>query len=223
MILDKHPSQPGNTDWGGKKFIGYWHQPKHPDDPPYDDPEIQAFIDNLPHPQEYVDPEWDPIEREMVVRYLKLGTKFVGWMGSSRCRFGCELRNGSRCLTFDGSWVYPEGLAHYVEEHGVRVPQEFVDYIRSLPRALVVELRLHRDTVDDALAAYQLISDGASCTSKGVTCRSERGSMCARGNMFSYRCQDADEALRLTIDEENKRHAEVLVSLGAECSREWGW
>lgn len=33
---------------------------------------------------------------------------------------------GSKCLT-DGNWVWPEGLAHYIEAHEVRLPDEFVD------------------------------------------------------------------------------------------------
>jgi hypothetical protein len=32
---------------------------------------------------------------------------------------------GSRCLT-DGLWVWPEGLAHYVEHHDVYLPAEFL-------------------------------------------------------------------------------------------------
>jgi hypothetical protein len=32
---------------------------------------------------------------------------------------------------FDGVWIWPEGLAHYVERHSVRLPEEFVDHMRS--------------------------------------------------------------------------------------------
>ena len=39
---------------------------------------------------------------------------------------------GSWDLT-DGTWVWPEGLAHYIEAHGVILPEEFVD--RALSRA----------------------------------------------------------------------------------------
>ncbi|MFT5048691.1 MAG: hypothetical protein ACI8QZ_000078 [Chlamydiales bacterium] len=37
---------------------------------------------------------------------------------------------GSRCLT-DGEWVWPEGLAHYVEAHHVRLPDEFLGWMRT--------------------------------------------------------------------------------------------
>ena len=36
------------------------------------------------------------------------------------------------CLELtDGMWSWPEGLAHYVETHGVRLPDEFVAYAAS--------------------------------------------------------------------------------------------
>ena len=40
---------------------------------------------------------------------------------------------GSREYT-DGTFVWPEGLPHYVEHHQVRLPQEAIDHIRSAKR-----------------------------------------------------------------------------------------
>jgi hypothetical protein len=37
---------------------------------------------------------------------------------------------GSRDLT-DGVWVWPEGLAHYVEEHDVMLPDAFLHTMRA--------------------------------------------------------------------------------------------
>ena len=34
---------------------------------------------------------------------------------------------GSRDLT-DGVWVWPEGLAHYVRDHGVVLPTSFIEH-----------------------------------------------------------------------------------------------
>ncbi|HEY4241521.1 MAG TPA: hypothetical protein VGM88_16985 [Kofleriaceae bacterium] len=56
--------------------------------------------------------------------YLRSGTTFERYPAASPCRFGCG-RVGRRDLT-DGAFVWPEGLAHYVEEHGVRLPPWFV-------------------------------------------------------------------------------------------------
>jgi len=37
---------------------------------------------------------------------------------------------GTRCLT-DGRWVWPEGLAHYIEVHHVRLPEEYVEVMKQ--------------------------------------------------------------------------------------------
>ena len=67
---------------------------------------------------------WDPVLKDKVVAYLKAGREHESWCGYSACRL-CGASNGSRCLT-DGQWAWPEGLAHYVEEHSVGLPAEFV-------------------------------------------------------------------------------------------------
>ena len=48
---------------------------------------------------------------------------------SDDCRF-CNEFNGTGELT-DGTYVWPEGLAHYVTEHNVRLPEGFVSHARS--------------------------------------------------------------------------------------------
>ncbi len=78
-----------------------------------------------PDPRDLVDPDWCLDYRARIVRYLRSGNPLVQWRGMSNCRFGCGS-NGSRCLT-DNEWVWPEGLAHYVEVHLVRLPAEFVE------------------------------------------------------------------------------------------------
>jgi len=49
-------------------------------------------------------------------------------MGYSFCRFNCDAPPpllGDSDFT-DGEWVWPAGLAHYVEAHSVMLPDEFV-------------------------------------------------------------------------------------------------
>lgn len=55
-------------------------------------------------------------------------------MGSSRCRI-CSCLNGCRDLT-DGYYLWPEGLAHYVLDHSVRLPTEFLKHIDQRVEAL---------------------------------------------------------------------------------------
>jgi hypothetical protein len=61
--------------------------------------------------------------------YVLGGTYTVAAMGRSKCRL-CGKPNGSGEFT-DGTYAWPEGLAHYVYDHSVRLPQEFMDHARA--------------------------------------------------------------------------------------------
>jgi hypothetical protein len=87
----------------------------------------------LPNPATLVWAGWDPAERAGVVAYLRAGQEWIQFHGWSYCRFECGIAPsalGDRDLT-DGVWVWPEGLPHYVEAHSVRLPDEFIDHMRS--------------------------------------------------------------------------------------------
>ena len=157
MIIDHHPAfGPGNdrtisTKAGVRKVkdlrgIGYWKSPEEP---------------FLPDPHAFVDPSWDANERATVIAYLRAGEVAVEWCGSSMCRFDCgvdpsspavvELKTavpdadiarltrvvfarevmGSHDMT-DGTFIWPEGFAHYLEVHAVRPPAEFVNHVLKL-------------------------------------------------------------------------------------------
>ena len=105
-------------------LIGYWHDEDG---------------DGYSHPQPLVDPTWEITRRPQIVQYLKSGHAFRGGGGLDYCRCGCmqeipdlsgnwyrsRLFNG--CLEYcDDLWFWPEGLAHYVEIHSIRLPDEFV-------------------------------------------------------------------------------------------------
>src|SRR5215471_636531 len=88
-------------------LIGYWRSADQP---------------NWPDPAWFIDPEWDPAVRARIVEYLRTGTLARVFCGLSWCRFRCATDIvGSAELT-DGRFLWPEGLAHYVEHHGVRLP-----------------------------------------------------------------------------------------------------
>jgi len=83
---------------------------------------------NLPRPQLLVSP-WPPSERAAMRAYLRAGQTLVAYEGRSHCRFGCGERDmGCSDLT-DGTFVWPEGLAHYVDRHDVRLPERFVAHV----------------------------------------------------------------------------------------------
>jgi len=77
----------------------------------------------LPDPAQHIDEAWDEREREVVGTYLANGTIVRSYLGCSSCRI-CRQVNGSAELT-DGLYLWPEDLAHYVNEHAVRLPSAF--------------------------------------------------------------------------------------------------
>lgn len=82
----------------------------------------------------YVDETWDESERLDTVLYLRQGLVARAYLGPSECRF-CGRRNGSLELT-DFVYLWPEGLAHYVKDHGVRLPVQFVEHVRAQASAM---------------------------------------------------------------------------------------
>jgi hypothetical protein len=96
--------------------IGYWREPGHP---------------SWPDPTDLVDESWDPSERDTIASYLDDGATAKTWMGRAQCRF-CGKLLGCSDLT-DGTFIWPEGLSHYLSVHAVRLPQSFVQHaIRTL-------------------------------------------------------------------------------------------
>ena len=78
-------------------------------------------------PNELVDPDWRPTERESLVQYVQSGVVAAQSYGYSWCRFRCGASDpdmGTQDLT-DGTWVWPEGLYHYLRAHSLRLPDEF--------------------------------------------------------------------------------------------------
>lgn len=97
--------------------VGFWRGL----DPRYDDgtyPDVRRFID----------PSWDRVERNRVIAYVSdprfRGDGYRGW---SDCRI-CGKNNGRSDFT-DGVYVWPEGFGHYLSQHDVRPPADFVAHV----------------------------------------------------------------------------------------------
>ena len=67
-----------------------------------------------------------------MIDYLRRGAVCRRWHGYATCRLcsqsGREL--GDADIT-DGSWIWPEGLPHYLEQHAVRPPEPFLCHLRE--------------------------------------------------------------------------------------------
>lgn len=123
----------------GRKFVGFWRRYKtdeeyiHRGNPDsilakLGEEELGNDIkDGLPWPQDYVDEEQNENLLGLTADYLEKGNPCEYYMGNSKCRL-CNSRNGSADFT-DGVYVWPEGLSHYVRDHKVRLPDEFIRHI----------------------------------------------------------------------------------------------
>ena len=98
--------------------VGYWYSEREPE---------------LPMPKEM---SYDriPEYKQKILDYLKGAEVLHRFRGSSGCRVcppredGHQQLNGSKEQS-DGVYVWPDGLAHYVEEHNTALPDNFVDHI----------------------------------------------------------------------------------------------
>jgi hypothetical protein len=87
-------------------------------------------LSDLPCPQSLVRTGWQAHDLDRIAAYLRGGHTFAVWCGLAFCRFtGCGQVIGSRDLT-DGEWVWPQGLEHYLLQHGVCLPDAFVATMR---------------------------------------------------------------------------------------------
>jgi hypothetical protein len=106
------------SEFEGLPRVGFWWSSSDPE---------------FPHPRDFVDERWDESERQRVIEYLESSYLVpLITFGPSWCRMGCPgtpADIGSQDLT-DGTWVYPEGLIHYLKWHGVKPPEEFLEHLR---------------------------------------------------------------------------------------------
>jgi len=113
------------------KKVGFWREARKPMGEMFHMTYGQGPIESsYPDVNDFVDAMWRKNhfdEYTTVVAYLMEGQIKDAYKGSSQCRI-CGKTNGS-CDITDGVWVWPEGFLHYIVNHDVKPPQEFVDYV----------------------------------------------------------------------------------------------
>lgn len=131
--------------------VGFWADPRDP-------------RDDRPVPSRLVDKAWgETVGARAVALYARSGFIESFELGYSFCRMNCtrgglnlsgnavivgKNRSSSRmiggqhnkfmgcCTLTDGKYVWPEGLAHYISEHAVRPPEDFIQHATGSLRAL---------------------------------------------------------------------------------------
>ena len=108
-----------NRKWALIKRVGYWWTEEGSD---------------LPHPKNFVDLSWDEDEKRRVLDYIShCYQPPYAFAGYSWCRMGCEgvpSDIGTQDLT-DGTYVFPEGLVHYIKSHNLKPEQDFISHIKA--------------------------------------------------------------------------------------------
>ena len=90
---------------------------------------------SLPRPQLLVGGLSAP-DRDLLARYLRQGKTLVRYPEPSFCRFSCGESDMGRADLTDGTFVWPEGLAHYLERHDVRLPTHFLTHVQRCNGAI---------------------------------------------------------------------------------------
>lgn len=102
------------------RAIGFWNGPH--------------TADGWPELDEFIDPSWDEDERDFIVDYVSRGVLGRTYMGYSTCRVCGKADNGDSEFS-DGTYICPSGFGHYLSEHGVRPPAEFIEHtVRTTER-----------------------------------------------------------------------------------------
>lgn len=86
-------------------------------------PSLRTAVQTVPSPHE-----------ASIVAYLRGGRR--GWVhyGKPNDVLAEEwtlIAGDAGCLNTDGTWVWPDELAHYVEKYHVRLPDEFVRFMEE--------------------------------------------------------------------------------------------
>ena len=98
-------------------WYGFWRSSDHD----YDDvPTLQAVID----------PSWIPDDKQRLIAYLERSPIVASSMGQTTCLL-CSSDVSACSFQFDGVWLWPRSLTHYVCCHSVVLPDRLIQYIRN--------------------------------------------------------------------------------------------
>ena len=94
---------------------------------------VDAKTNNVfPNFDEFVDNCWDPSDKKLIISYLKDAVIVISAGQSPLMCHLCLENLGDRSQhRSDNEWVWPAALWHFVEHHGIRLPERFLAHIRN--------------------------------------------------------------------------------------------
>ena len=95
-------------------WLGPWADEDHP---------------NRPRPEDHIDPTWDENDRGQVSSYLEGGFVVGAPLDLDGVCTLCGAKMYRGPMQTDGVYIWRTWLAHYVDKHNVRPPQQFIDHV----------------------------------------------------------------------------------------------
>jgi hypothetical protein len=87
------------------------------------------YISYIPTLDEFIDHKWNPNYKNKIIQYLNHNCG-IALMTTERVKcLLCEDTFPQGEYGFDGVWLWPIDLIHYIESHNVRIPKSFEDHI----------------------------------------------------------------------------------------------
>ncbi|WP_054851350.1 hypothetical protein [Olleya sp. ITB9] len=68
--------------------------------------------------------------KNIIIRYLRNGYEVSSVSTAKECEI-CNKPVGSTLYLSDGYWIWPKWLIHYVQEHNMKLPNDFLIHIES--------------------------------------------------------------------------------------------
>jgi hypothetical protein len=122
-----------------KKLIGYWN----------DEENIYPYYPLPQNLEKYVvGNAFDSAVEKIICDFLKSGDETNFYRGSSKCRI-CRKPLGSHERTI-GDWIWPDGLDHYVSEHKIILPFEFLSIIPDIDITKQNYNTISQTSIDDS-------------------------------------------------------------------------
>lgn len=98
----------------------------------------------LPLLEHVIDDNWIPYDKTILLNYLNKSPIVVaGSFPEIKCEL-CDEKVRTSVYSSDGVWLWPTDLVHYVSEHAVKLPIDFIEHIRQMeylpPKTLEIDL-----------------------------------------------------------------------------------